>query len=193
MNPWPTGIFRPLSKEGEIGGVEVPPVEVLGLDVQEGVAKPCMQHVSVGDEGPVINEVGATAPYVCVAKDQSGRKGSLKLRGSVLVGNTEELCDGHLGVKNADMVVEIADSKSRHWKRRAQDRLDRDSIMVPSGVRGNRTGLELSEGVATSEKIRQTNTEIDGPMLKVVDKLWKRFGLLDRWKIGKWWTSKADP
>ncbi|KAL5768087.1 hypothetical protein ACOSQ2_014870 [Xanthoceras sorbifolium] len=128
MNLWPTGIFRPLSKEEEIGGVEVPPVEVLGLDVQEGVGS-------------------------------ISRKGSLKLRGSVLVGNTEELCDGHLGVKKADMVVEIADSKSRHWKRRAQDRLDRDSIMVPDGVRGNRTGLELSEGVATSEKIRQMDTE----------------------------------
>ncbi|KAL5835252.1 hypothetical protein ACOSQ4_014749 [Xanthoceras sorbifolium] len=129
MNLWPTGIFRPLSKEEEIGGVEVPPVEVLGLDVQEGVGS-------------------------------ISRKGSLKLRGSVLVGNTEELCDGHLGVKKADMVVEIADSKSRHWKRRAQDRLDRDSIMVPDGVRGNRTGLELSEGVATSEKIRQMDTEV---------------------------------
>ncbi|KAL5770511.1 hypothetical protein ACOSP7_014665 [Xanthoceras sorbifolium] len=130
MNLWPTGIFRPLSKKEEIGGVEVPPVEVLGLDVQEGVGS-------------------------------ISRKGSLKLRGSVLVGNTEELCDGHLGVKKADMVVEIADSKSRHWKRRAQDRLDRDSIVVPGGVRGNRTGLELSKGVATSEKIRQMDTEVD--------------------------------
>ncbi|KAL5781979.1 hypothetical protein ACOSP7_007008 [Xanthoceras sorbifolium] len=130
------------------------------VTVDPFITERCEIEAGVVLEDPQSDIMGANAPYVFVAKEPCKVQGKSKVRVSTFVGNTKDLRESLLWVREANMAVELADAKSRQWKRRARERLDRDLVMDPYVIGGKQISSDLSENVVAPKKIRRTDSEV---------------------------------
>ncbi|KAL5793957.1 hypothetical protein ACOSP7_002551 [Xanthoceras sorbifolium] len=113
-----------------------------------------------GDTGCGAAKIVAAEPFIA---ERSKKETSVVVEDphNVIIvgsvgGNSEDLQESPPWGREANMVVELADTKSRRWKRRAREKVDRELIMDPGMVGGKWVGSNLS-GIVVAPKKNKEN------------------------------------